>query len=142
MLSYFKPDYLQIHGEISITAIEAIKKNYQLKLVRALSHSELNQKIINELENIVDFILIDSAAKADGYGGSGKVFDWLSLKNYNFNKDYFLSGGLSKNNIKRALELSQAKFIDLSSALEEPKGHKSSAKIIEFFDNFNNEFLQ
>ena len=78
-------------------------------------------------------ILLD--AHVDGYGGSGKTFNW-SLLPPNANAHLVLSGGLTPANVgdgMRALRthgLSLA--VDVSSGIEEGKGLKDATKMQQF----------
>ena len=78
-------------------------------------------------------ILLD--AHVDGYGGSGKTFNW-SLLPPNANAHLVLSGGLTPANVGdgiRALRthgLSLA--VDVSSGIEEGKGLKDATKMQQF----------
>ncbi|MBT4921606.1 MAG: phosphoribosylanthranilate isomerase [Rickettsiales bacterium] len=144
MLKLGAPDYLQIHGKIDTRRLNFIKSKYRLKLITAISHQELKQELIDDLESLSEHVLIDSASQveASGYGGSGLIFDWEKLAKFKFTKPYFLSGGLNISNIKEAIELTRVSYVDLSSGLEEVRGVKSRDKIIEFFNYLRaNEIL-
>ncbi|MBT4989420.1 MAG: phosphoribosylanthranilate isomerase [Rickettsiales bacterium] len=144
LITTARPDYLQIHGHITIDRINHIKAKYKLNLIIALSYLSLQQDLINELEQVSDYILIDSASQSGNgeYGGSGLKFNWTKLTKFKFNKPYFLSGGLNITNIKKALDLTLCNYVDLSSALESEKGVKSPKKITEFFNYLRaNEYL-
>jgi phosphoribosylanthranilate isomerase len=131
LISHHKPDFLQIHGQVSIERINAIKAKFDINIIVALAYDDINQEKLVELENLSDYLLIDSASQKQGkeYGGTGHVFDWQGLSKFNFNKPYFLSGGLNINNIKEALDLTNCQYFDLSSGVESEKGVKSHDKI-------------
>ena len=48
---------------------------------------------------------------------------------------FFLSGGLSADNIKEAIEMVQPFAVDVSSSLEQKPGLKDFGKIEDFMDN-------
>jgi phosphoribosylanthranilate isomerase len=131
LISHHKPDFLQIHGQISTVRIREIKQKFDIKIIAALAYDDINQEKLVALENISDYLLIDSASQKQGheYGGTGHVFNWDSLKDVGFSKPYFLSGGLNINNIKQALDLTNCQYFDLSSGVESEKGVKSHDKI-------------
>ena len=90
-----------------------------------LKYAFLKSKIKN-FDNHIDYFLLDNKNP-----GSGEVFDWSILQNFNPVKPYFLSGGINIKNIEEAIKIVNPKFIDLSSGIEEIKGIKSSKLIIE-----------
>ncbi len=50
----------------------------------------------------VDYFLFDT--KTSAYGGSGQRFSWGILENYTLKKPFFLSGGISPENLAEALQ--------------------------------------
>ncbi|HWV73743.1 MAG TPA: hypothetical protein VN040_18600, partial [Pseudosphingobacterium sp.] len=64
--------------------------------------------------------------KSEDYGGSGESFDWSLLSQYGLNVPFFLSGGLSAENIVKARSLTDARLhaIDVNSRFEISAGFK------------------
>ncbi|MDR2852770.1 MAG: phosphoribosylanthranilate isomerase [Burkholderiaceae bacterium] len=82
-------------------------------------------------------ILLD--ADVQGYGGSGKGFDWsllLRAENTRANACLVLSGGLNAANVGAGIRLlrprCRALAVDVSSGVESAKGIKDSGKMREF----------
>lgn len=69
----------------------------------------------------------------DGYGGSGKVFDW-SLIPEKFGHQVVLSGGLNVHNATEAVTRVRPFAVDVSSGVELGKGLKDALKIRAFVD--------
>ena len=63
---------------------------------------------------------------------NGKKFNWDILKDFNSKKKWMLAGGLNIDNIKKAIDVTKAPAIDISSGLENRKGIKDP-KLIEDF---------
>lgn len=141
IIQKLKPQLIQLHGEESAKRVQEIKEKFQLPIIKAFrisQKSDLDQ--IRDFENIADYFLFD--AKIAGLkGGSGEVFDWNILKDFKINKKWFLSGGIDEKNLEDALNLTKAPIIDLSSAIEEEKGQKSS-KLIENFMKIANKLKE
>ncbi len=74
-------------------------------------------------------LLLD--AYVDGYGGSGKVFDW-SLIPPNVGCPLVLSGGLTPANVADGITAVRPWAVDVSSGVEYSKGVKDPEKIRQF----------
>jgi phosphoribosylanthranilate isomerase len=70
---------------------------------------------------------------AEGFGGSGKVFDW-SLIPEELAPRVVLSGGLSVHNATDAVVRVRPYAVDVSSGVELDKGIKDAARIHAFID--------
>jgi phosphoribosylanthranilate isomerase len=68
------------------------------------------------------------------FGGSGKKFDWNILKGQNIYLPFFLSGGISPNEINKVknLNIPGLHAIDLNSKFETKPGLKNIELIREF----------
>ena len=55
---------------------------------------------------------------------NNKTWDWSDFKNIK-KLPYILSGGLNVTNIKKAINLTGADFVDINSGVEEQPGEKS-----------------
>ena len=69
----------------------------------------------------------------EGYGGSGKVFDW-SLIPKELAPRVVLSGGLSVHNATGAVSQVRPFAVDISSGVELSKGVKDESKVCAFID--------
>jgi phosphoribosylanthranilate isomerase len=76
-------------------------------------------------------ILLD--AHVEGYGGSGKAFDW-SLVPHNVPRPVVLSGGLNTANVIDGVMRVRPWGLDVSSGVESAKGIKDAALMREFCD--------
>ncbi len=74
-------------------------------------------------------ILLDTFV--EGFGGSGKVFDW-SLVPRNVPLPVVLSGGLHAANVAEGITRVRPWAVDVSSGVESAKGIKSAAAIRQF----------
>jgi phosphoribosylanthranilate isomerase len=72
------------------------------------------------------------AADATRPGGHGAAFDWRMLKDQIVRRPWFLAGGLNPENVARAIDVSGAERVDVSSGVESAPGVKSGARIAEF----------
>ena len=64
-------------------------------------------------------------------GGTGVTFDWTRIPR-NLNKPEILAGGLTPENVARAIQAVRPYAVDVSSGVEQSKGIKDAAKIAAF----------
>lgn len=129
----FAPDFFQFHGDETVEFLKKVRKKFpKIKIIKAFRiASGKDLELINNFESAADLFLFD-AKTSNEFGGSGKNFDWKNLQNFSSKKDWFLSGGLNIKNIEKALEITGAKLIDISSGIEKIRGKKSPELIKKF----------
>ena len=118
---------IQLHGDETEEFIKQIKKETNLEVIKAIKVSETKDLNQVELFPSADIILYDTPSM----GQSGEAFDFDLLKNLK-NKNFFLAGKISKDNVKSALRYTYN--IDVNSSLETERGIKDPQKIKEFFN--------
>ena len=128
-----KPDYLQLHGNENLERCINIKKKVNIPLIKGIN---VKNKIdlfrtTREFEDICDILLLDAPSETLP-GGNGNKFDWDILRGFKSQKKWMLAGGLNIDNIKNAIDVTNAPAIDISSGLEIRKGFKDP-KLIEDF---------
>ena len=128
-----KPDFIQLHGNETPRRCLDIKKRLNIPIIKGMNViNKLNlMKLTTDYEDICDILLLDAPSEALP-GGNGKKFDWDILKNFKSKKKWMLAGGLNIENIKKAIDITKAPAIDISSGLEIIKGVKEP-KLIENF---------
>jgi phosphoribosylanthranilate isomerase len=67
-------------------------------------------------------------------GGTGRRFDWSLLAMYEWGKPFFLSGGLTPDNVVAGITLVRPDAIDLSSGIESAPGVKDHALLDRLFE--------
>lgn len=79
-----------------------------------------------------DYFLFDT--KSDTFGGTGHVFDWNLLTKYNQQTPFFLSGGISLENIESVKNISHNQLFafDINSKFEIEPALKNIDLIKEF----------
>lgn len=129
---------IQLHGEESSEFCEEIKKEGFLILKAFGVDTNFNFEQLKPYEPFVDYFLFDT--KVDSYGGSGKTFDWAILENYRLSKPFFLSGGLSLENLEEVKMIKNSQFygVDLNSRFEIEPGLKNIEKLKSAFKLIKN----
>lgn len=127
-------DYVQLHGnetpEYCTLMTKPVIKAFRIH--PEMSRSDLVDIVRPYLPH-VDFLMFDTYSP-DAAGGTGKMFNWDILKGWKPGKPFFLSGGLSRGNIGKAVETVRPYAIDISSSLETAPGIKDFDKMDIFFD--------
>ncbi|MFI3141623.1 MAG: indole-3-glycerol phosphate synthase TrpC [Clostridia bacterium] len=122
-------DVAQLHGQESEEMINMIKLHTGKQVIKAISVNSVFD-ILKYKNSIADYLLLDN-----GKGGSGKVFDWSilnELKEADFDKPFFIAGGLDSDNISDALEFSPF-GVDVSGGVETDL-NKDNNKIKNFIN--------
>ena len=135
------PDFLQLHGGEAARRVAYIRAKFDRPIIKALPVAEVGDlNAAAEYENVADMLMFDAKAPKNAArpGGHGAAFDWTLLSGRSFAKPWFLAGGLDPDNVARAIELSGAKMVDVSSGVESAPGIKDPARITQFINATKN----
>ncbi|SEH53371.1 phosphoribosylanthranilate isomerase [Epilithonimonas hominis] len=134
-------NFIQLHGDETEEFISELRQKLNLKIgiikvIRIGNLTEnLESKILN-LKSKIDYLLFDTDSKA--FGGTGKTFDWNFLNEIKIPIPYFLSGGISLENIHQLSTINHQPFaLDINSKFEIEPGNKDINKIKEFIKLYN-----
>jgi phosphoribosylanthranilate isomerase len=118
-------DYAQLHGHESVEHCRSVKAA-GIKVIKVFPVVDsIDMSAVEAYNDVCSAVLFDT--KTDGYGGSGKAFDWTALETYSLDKPYFLSGGISPENVRDILCSSALKpwALDVNSQFEDAPGRKN-----------------
>jgi phosphoribosylanthranilate isomerase len=79
------------------------------------------------------WLLFDTFDERRG-GGTGRRFDWSLLATYERSKPFFLSGGLTPDNVVAAVSMVRPDAIDVASGVEASPGMKDHDKVARLFE--------
>ena len=132
---------VQLHGYESVIFCKQLRDlldvslNFKkVEIIKAFGiFPEFDFNQLKPFNNVVDYFLFDT--KTSEHGGSGITFDWKILEQYKGQKPYFLSGGLSPENISEInnLGFKQLFGIDLNSKFELEPGLKDINRLQSAF---------
>jgi phosphoribosylanthranilate isomerase len=132
------PAYIQLHGKESPERVKEIHAKFpKQKLIKAVSVRNGDDIAkVHAYAAYVDLLMFDAKAPESSAlpGGNGLSFDWELLKNREFDKPWILSGGLTPENVKEAIEITGATAVDVSSGVESSPGVKDAALIKAFIN--------
>ena len=132
-------NYIQLHGDETEDFIIELRQNLkeEVKIIKVfripivIPRNEESQRFFTSLlavQNDIDYVLFDT--DSESFGGTGKTFDWQILNELEINIPYFLSGGISEENIENIKQLEQQPFaLDINSKFEIEPGNKNINKI-------------
>ena len=122
-----KLDVIQLHGDEDESFIQILKEQSNVevwKAVQVRSAADAEKWI----DSSADMLLFDAYHK-DERGGTGEVFDWSSLDE--FERPFMLAGGIDSTNVARAIRMVRPYGIDISSGIE-TNGVKDDEKMKAF----------
>lgn len=130
-------NFIQLHGDEDENFILELRKkiNPQIEIIKVIrigsekleARTEI-QHTINKQRSTINYFLFDTDSKA--FGGTGKQFDWTILNKIDIPLPYFLSGGISEENIKDIAILHKKPFaLDINSKFEIEAGIKNLDQI-------------
>jgi phosphoribosylanthranilate isomerase len=135
-VAHYNLDVVQLHGYESEKLCEELKP-YATIIKAFRIHDHFDFTILEKYLPHVNFFLFDTDTKT--YGGSGQQFNWELLKQYTFDKPFFLSGGIDFSSIKQLQQFNHPQLyaIDINSKFEISPALKDVEKIKQFIQNIN-----
>ena len=129
LVETFHLDAVQLHGNEPVDDCKTLKK-MGVTVIKAFGISSTDDFAQCEpYTSVCDMFLFDT--KTSAYGGSGTAFDWSILANYTCSVPFFLSGGISLENLAEVVKVQHECFvgIDLNSKFEISPALKNVAKV-------------
>lgn len=120
-------DAVQLHGDEDEAFIQSLKERTNVEVWKAV---QIRSAADAEawIDSSADMLLFDAYHK-DERGGTGEVFDWSCLDE--FERPFMLAGGIDSTNVARAIRTVRPYGIDISSGIE-TDGVKDDEKITAF----------
>lgn len=119
-------DCLQFHGNESATFCEQFARPY----IKAISMKpQVDVAALLEEHKNARSVLFD-AWRPDAPGGTGDTFDWSRLPT--LTQSWILAGGLTPENVGRAIDQARPSAVDVSGGVESAPGQKSTLLMRQF----------
>ena len=134
-----KLNFIQLHGDEDEEFVKKLRLSLSknIKIIKVIRIGNDFEKFKNEISKIsnlksqISNLLFDTDSKA--FGGTGKTFDWQILNEIEIPIPYFLSGGISLENIHQLSTINQQPIVlDINSKFEIEPGIKDIEKIKKF----------
>lgn len=127
---------VQLHGDETPAFCKEVSD--MIPVIKAFGISEAKDLHIAEYyHDSVKYLLFDT--KSDGYGGTGKTFDWRILEDYTGPTPFFISGGIGLDSLNQLKKFQHPKLagIDLNSRFEVEPGVKNPSFINAFIHSYH-----
>lgn len=122
-------DYAQLHGDEGPEAVEAVRQG-GLGVIKALRVRDAGSlELLDDYG--ADLYLLDAYSEK-ARGGTGERFDWKLAKELRGYANILVSGGLTPENVRAAVEFFDPYGVDASSSLEYAPGKKDSERVRRF----------
>ncbi len=135
-------DMIQLHGDEPPERIQEIRERYEVRVAKALGvATKEDMARALDYEMVADLLIFDAKAPEAPKpgeeilpGGNGEAFDWTIMQDASLDAAWMLSGGLTPANVMKAIELTGAEAVDVSSGVENRRGEKDPDLIAAFLD--------
>lgn len=125
---------VQLHGSEDSVFIDRLRDLTDALLIKAIRVTP-DFNFGSAAEYQVDAILLD-AYSADQYGGTGDRFDWsLAAEVRRSVSALYLAGGLTPDNVAKAIRQVRPFAVDVASGVESSPGKKDPEKVEAFIRN-------
>ena len=134
----FGLDMVQLHGDETPRFCEQLATYIGVIKVFRLGENDPVEWLVKPYQDVCDMFLFDT--EGVGYGGTGKKFNWETLKPVKLDKLFFLSGGIEPGDVERLKAFEREPVakklfaIDVNSKFETSPGVKDLKKIRTFLD--------
>lgn len=138
IMGALKPDFIQAHGAESPARVEEITRQFApvIKAIAVKSADDI--AAAREFRDRAEMVLFDAKAPETLEnalpGGNGLSFDWSLLSADGRPRRFMLSGGLNPENVARAIAMTRAPIVDVSSGVESHPGLKDARLIRNFIE--------
>jgi phosphoribosylanthranilate isomerase len=139
---------VQLHGDIHRDELKRLKSlDPSLTIIKSLvigmHDDKALEEMVSELSPFVDAFITDTFdPKTGASGATGKTHDWrVSRRLVELaDKPVILAGGLTPENVKRAILEVRPAGVDSHTGVEDDSGRKSREKVNKFLSEANEAF--
>ncbi|MGH3089992.1 MAG: phosphoribosylanthranilate isomerase [Rubrobacteraceae bacterium] len=122
-------DLVQLHGDEGPDDV-LLLRDKGLRVIKAMRVKD--EHSLREMELFEPDLFLLDAWRKEVYGGTGERFDWRVAKALRGRANIVVSGGLSPENVREAIEFFEPFGVDASSSLEVSPGIKNGDMVRRF----------
>jgi phosphoribosylanthranilate isomerase len=126
-------DIVQLHGDETPELCEQLMEEVEVIKVFNIGSEDISiDEMVADYDEVCDYYLFD-AKVGDAIGGTGTKFDWKKIANSKIEKPFFLSGGVSVDDIAQIKAFKHPDYfgIDVNSRFEKSPGVKDMALLLQ-----------
>lgn len=133
-IEYYGLDAVQLHGDENPEMCEDLSDDVEVIKAFSLKGDENIDELIAEYDAVCDYYLFDTRGADGSIGGTGKKFDWKILSKAKIEKPFFLSGGISVEDMAAIKKFKHPDFygVDINSRFEKEPGVKDMGLVLQF----------
>ena len=127
-------DAVQLHGNETPEMCEDLSTEVEvIKVFHIKNNKEDIDKLVADYDAVCDYYLFDKITDYS-IGGTGEKFDWSILLKAKIEKPFFLSGGISVEDVAALKSFKHPDFfgVDINSKFEKSPGIKDMGLILQF----------
>ena len=137
-------DVVQLHGDETPLMCEDLSEEVEVIKAFSIGDGKVDiDELVADYDDVVDYYLFDTSplpaspgvggGKAAHAGGTGKKFDWKILAKAKIEKPFFISGGISVEDVAAIKKFKHPDFygIDINSRFEKEPGIKDMGLILK-----------
>ena len=135
ILSEVPLDMLQLHGSEDPARVAAVRARHGLPVMKAVGVAgPADLAALDSFARVADMLLVDAKPPpgADRPGGNALAFDWRLIAGRRWPVPWMLAGGLTPGNVAKAIRLTGARQVDVSSGVESAPGEKDAVRMAAF----------
>jgi phosphoribosylanthranilate isomerase len=129
-------DLVQLHGAETPERVAAIRARFGLRVMKAVGVATRAEAeaAVRAFGAVADLLMFDAKPLPGATlpGGNAVPIEWSVLRGLAVPVPWLLAGGLTPTNVARAIALSGAPGVDVSSGVERARGVKDPALIRAF----------
>ena len=136
-------DVVQLHGDETPELCEQLSEDVEvIKAFRIAENTAAIDELVEDYDEVCDYYLFDTLSSGTlpeqkdvkaAVGGTGQKFDWKKVSKSKIEKPFFLSGGISVDDIAKLKAFKHPDFygIDINSRFEKSPGIKDMALLLQ-----------
>jgi phosphoribosylanthranilate isomerase len=131
-------DVVQLHGNETPEFCDDVSALAEVIKVFSIDEKVKDiDALIAPYDNVCDYYLFDTKV-GEQAGGTGQKFNWDILKKAKIEKPFFISGGISVDDVAAIKQFKHLDFfgVDINSKFETAPGEKDMKLLLQFTNSF------
>lgn len=131
LVERLEPDALQVHSGLAPDELATVADTVDIPLLVGASVED--EEALADLDGVADAVLLDSRDES-GAGGTGRTHDWDASRRIRGSLEVpvILAGGLTPENVGRAVETVDPYAVDVATGVESKGGVKDHPAVEQF----------